>query len=87
MIYFVKKIGVDIVMIIFKYRCIDLEIVDENQVAGFLVELGDQWDDLMIYEVNRKEEVLHKNSKSIIPFILLLPFLLQMLCILYHHSL
>ena len=52
-------------MIIFKYRCIDLEIVDENQVAGFLVELGDQWDDLMIYEVNRKEEVLHKNSKSI----------------------
>ena len=51
-------------MIIFKYRCINLEIDNENQVAGFLVELGDQWDDLMIYEVNRKEEVLHKNSKS-----------------------
>ena len=49
-------------MIIFKYRCINLEIDNENQVAGFLVELGDQWDDLMIYEVNRKEEVLHNST-------------------------
>ena len=66
MLYFVKEIGVDLVMILFKYTCINLEINNNEQVAGFEIELGEEWNDLAVYEVNRNGKIINNNHKTIV---------------------
>lgn len=66
MLYFVKEIGVDLVMILFKYTCINLEINNDEQVAGFEIELGEEWNDLAVYEVNRNGKIINSNHKTIV---------------------
>lgn len=66
MLYFVKEIGVDLVMILFKYTCINLGINNDEQVAGFEIELGEEWNDLAVYEVNRNGKIINSNHKTIV---------------------
>ena len=66
MLYFVKEFGVDLAMILFKYTCINLEINNDEQVAGFEIELGEEWNDLAVYEVNRNGKIINSNHKTIV---------------------
>lgn len=53
-------------MILFKYTCINLDINNDEQVAGFEIELGEEWNDLAVYEVNRNGKIINSNHKTIV---------------------
>ena len=49
-------------MILFEYTCINLDINNNEQVAGFRISLGEEWEDIIMYEVKRNGEVISKSS-------------------------
>lgn len=60
-----RENGVDFIMILFEYTCINLEINDNEQVAGFRISLGEEWKDLIIYEVKRSGKVIVESSRTV----------------------
>ena len=57
--------GVDFIMILFEYTCINLEINDNEQVAGFHLSLGEEWDDMILYKVKRNGNVITEDCNKI----------------------